>query len=176
MTENDIDEAAREALRELHVSIHVLTKEKAEMEDLMEECLLAILDGQKDYHHDIRNAITKAFPIIQKAVFENEAQNLMKEIDTKIEALLNKGKRVSGMENKKDNQIDNLELSCGLGEHSTNHSKGYRDGFTKGLRDAKNTVNLKLAQEIKSELEDRFNIVEISSDDYQAFWKGKGVE
>ncbi len=31
-----------------------------------------------------------------------------------------------------DNRIENLELSCGVGEHSLNHSRGYKDGFQKG--------------------------------------------
>lgn len=38
---------------------------------------------------------------------------------------------------KDDNRIDNLELVGSLGEHSTNHNKGYKDGYTKGLLDGK---------------------------------------
>jgi len=36
---------------------------------------------------------------------------------------------------KDDNRLENLELTATLGEHSTNHSKGYRDGYSKGYRD-----------------------------------------
>ncbi len=37
---------------------------------------------------------------------------------------------------KTDNRLENLELQI-LGEHTLNHSKGYRDGFTKGYEDGK---------------------------------------
>lgn len=38
---------------------------------------------------------------------------------------------------KDDNRIENLELSGSAGEHSLNHSKGYRDGFQQGYYDGK---------------------------------------
>lgn len=38
---------------------------------------------------------------------------------------------------KDDNRIENLELSCNLGEHSHNHSRGYQDGYQKGLQDGR---------------------------------------
>ena len=38
---------------------------------------------------------------------------------------------------KNDNRIENLELSSN-GSHSINHSKGYRDGYQKGLLDGRN--------------------------------------
>ena len=37
---------------------------------------------------------------------------------------------------KTDNRIDNLELTTN-GAHSISHTKGYRDGYLKGLRDGK---------------------------------------
>ena len=36
---------------------------------------------------------------------------------------------------KTDNRIENLEVTGTLSEHIVNHSKGYRDGYLKGLYD-----------------------------------------
>jgi len=49
---------------------------------------------------------------------------------------------------KNDNRIENLELTASLGEHIRNHSKGYRDGYLKGLEDGR----LKQIQELKQEI------------------------
>ena len=38
---------------------------------------------------------------------------------------------------KDDNRIENLELSSSIGEHSTAHSRGYKDGYVKGLQDGR---------------------------------------
>jgi len=48
-----------------------------------------------------------------------------------------------------DNRIENLELSVSLGEHIANHSKGYKDGYHKGLIDGHN----KQIQLLKAEIE-----------------------
>jgi hypothetical protein len=40
---------------------------------------------------------------------------------------------------KQDNRLTNLELVDGLGKHSCEHNKGYRDGFAKGYYDGKDT-------------------------------------
>lgn len=53
------------------------------------------------------------------------------------EIVHHKGIRFSGIENKSDNLIDNLEFIASLGEHSRSHSKGYRDGYQKGLQDGR---------------------------------------
>jgi len=37
---------------------------------------------------------------------------------------------------KNDNRLENLELAGNLGEHSANHSRGYKDGYQKGLYDS----------------------------------------
>lgn len=39
---------------------------------------------------------------------------------------------------KLDNRLENLELSM-PGAHSLSHSKGYRDGYLKGMNDGKDT-------------------------------------
>jgi len=36
-------------------------------DELIEKCLAEILNGAKDYHQEIRRALVKAIPIIQKA-------------------------------------------------------------------------------------------------------------
>jgi len=46
---------------------------------------------------------------------------------------------------RKDNRIENLELTSSIGEHIRNHSKGYKDGYAKGLIDGKD----KQIQELK---------------------------
>lgn len=51
------------------------------------------------------------------------------------EIVHHKGIRYSGIENKSDNLMDNLEISTN-GGHSLAHSIGYRDGYAKGLQDA----------------------------------------
>ncbi len=72
------------------------------------------------------------------------------------ELVHHKGIRHTGIKNKQDNQLDNLELSCGLGEHISNHVKGYKDGYAKGLRDARVKIKSELAEEIKKGLEEEF--------------------
>jgi len=49
---------------------------------------------------------------------------------------------------KDDNRIENLELTANTSEHIRNHSKGYRDGYLKGLEDGR----LKQIQELKQEI------------------------
>ena len=49
-----------------------------------------------------------------------------------------------------DNRIENLELTSSIGEHITNHSKGYRDGYSKGLIDGRDKQIQLLKQEITS--------------------------
>jgi len=49
---------------------------------------------------------------------------------------------------KDDNRLDNLELTSSLGEHSANHSKGYRDGYAKGYQDGKDKRIKELEAEI----------------------------
>ena len=49
---------------------------------------------------------------------------------------------------KTDNRIENLELTTN-GSHSINHSKGYKDGYFKGLHDGKD----KQVQLLKAEIE-----------------------
>jgi len=49
---------------------------------------------------------------------------------------------------KDDNQIENLELTMN-GAHSLSHSKGYRDGYAKGLIDGKNAQIEELKKEIR---------------------------
>jgi len=61
------------------------------------------------------------------------------------ELVHHKGTRYADIRNKSDNLEDNLEMTSSLGEHSLNHSKGYRDGYAKGLQDGK----LKQIQEEK---------------------------
>ena len=51
--------------------------------------------------------------------------------------------------NKGDNRIENLELTAGLGEHSTQHSRGYKDGYAKGLIDGKDTQIQDLIKEVR---------------------------
>lgn len=62
------------------------------------------------------------------------------------ELVHHKGTRYTGIENKSDNLIDNLELTL-RGNHSREHSKGYRDGFKQGLADGR----LKQIQKLQEE-------------------------
>ena len=50
---------------------------------------------------------------------------------------------------KDNNSIDNLEMTSGIGEHSRNHSKGYKDGYAKGLIDGQNKQIQNLKEEIR---------------------------
>ena len=63
------------------------------------------------------------------------------------EKVHHKGLRYSGIENKSDNLIDNLEMST-AGSHIREHSKGYRGGYKRGLTDG----HLKQIQELKEEI------------------------
>lgn len=49
-----------------------------------------------------------------------------------------------------DNRLENLELTGSIGEHISNHSRGYQDGYHQGLRDGR----LKQIQELKAENEE----------------------
>jgi ribosomal protein S27E len=40
---------------------------------------------------------------------------------------------------KDDNRIENLELTGSIGEHSKDHTKGYKDGFLKGFNDGRDS-------------------------------------
>jgi len=51
---------------------------------------------------------------------------------------------------KDDNRIENLGLIGGIGEHSTDHNKGYRDGYQRGFLDGRD----KKIQELKQEQEE----------------------
>lgn len=48
-----------------------------------------------------------------------------------------------------DNRLENLELTGSIAEHMEEHSKGYRDGFQKGLLDDKDKQIQKLKLRIK---------------------------
>ncbi len=50
---------------------------------------------------------------------------------------------------KDDNRYENLELTATIGEHITNHNKGYKDGYKKGLQDSVNKRIQELLKEIK---------------------------
>ena len=64
------------------------------------------------------------------------------------EIVHHKGIRYSDIRNKSDNLIDNLELTT-KGYHLINHSKGYKDGYQKGLLDGRTKQVEELKQEIK---------------------------
>jgi len=63
------------------------------------------------------------------------------------ELVHHKGIRYTGIENKSDNLIGNLELTNN-GSHILEHNKGYRDGYQKGLADGR----LKQIEELKQEI------------------------
>ncbi len=60
---------------------------------------------------------------------------------------------------KTDNRIENLELTGSLYEHSLDHSKGYHDGYFKGLQDGHLAKIKQLEDRIKS-LEARITLCE----------------
>ena len=64
------------------------------------------------------------------------------------ELVHHKGIRYSDIRNKSDNLIDNLELAT-KGSHIINHSKGYKDGYQKGLVDGRTRQVDELKKEIK---------------------------
>ena len=66
------------------------------------------------------------------------------------EKVHHKGIRHIGIENKADNLIDNLELTASIGEHSSLHTKGYKDGYQRGLADGRT----KQIQELKEMIQD----------------------
>ena len=53
------------------------------------------------------------------------------------EIVHHKGMRFKDIRNKSDNLEDNLELTT-RGNHAIEHSRGYKDGYIKGLLDGKN--------------------------------------
>lgn len=65
------------------------------------------------------------------------------------EIVHHKGIRYSDIRNRSDNLDDNLELTI-RGNHSIEHSRGYRDGYAKGLQDGKS----KQSQELKEQNEE----------------------
>jgi len=64
------------------------------------------------------------------------------------ELVHHKGIRFSDIRNKSDNLEDNLELTT-KGSHIIEHSKGYRDGYQKGLIDGRNKQIGELKVEIR---------------------------
>jgi hypothetical protein len=60
---------------------------------------------------------------------------------------------------KDDNRQENLELSCHIGEHNLNHSKGYRDGYLKGLYDG----GLKQIQELKARIAELESLLKVTT-------------
>lgn len=64
------------------------------------------------------------------------------------EIVHHKGIRYSGIENRSDNLIDNLELTTN-GSHAREHSKGYRDGYQRGYSDGCASQIKELKQEIR---------------------------
>jgi hypothetical protein len=65
---------------------------------------------------------------------------------------------------KDDNRIENLELAATIGEHIKAHSKGYRDGYLKGLKDGTNKQLEELRKEVKLvQLQNKFLIEKIGS-------------
>lgn len=64
------------------------------------------------------------------------------------ELVHHKGIRYTGIKNKSDNLINNLELAT-RGSHTIAHSKGYRDGYRQGYQDAQNAKTKELLQHIK---------------------------
>lgn len=64
------------------------------------------------------------------------------------EIVHHKGKRYTGLENRSDNLIDNLELTT-RGSHFIEHSKGYRDGYRQGYQDGHNSRIEELLKHIK---------------------------
>jgi len=63
------------------------------------------------------------------------------------ELVHHKGIRYIGIKNKGDNLDDNLELTTS-GSHNLDHSRGYRDGYQKGLKDGR----LKQIEELRKEI------------------------
>ena len=55
------------------------------------------------------------------------------------ELVHHKGIRYTGIQNRSDNLMDNLELTT-RGSHTREHSKGYKDGYQKGLADGRNRI------------------------------------
>lgn len=72
------------------------------------------------------------------------------------EIVHHKGIRYSGIENKRDNLFDNIELTT-RGSHSIGHSKGYRDGYLKGLTDGR----LKQIEELKGLIGEQTKLIKL---------------
>jgi len=49
---------------------------------------------------------------------------------------------------KDDNRIENLELTASNGDHIREHTRGYRDGYLRGLKDGRNAQVKRLQAEI----------------------------
>ena len=64
------------------------------------------------------------------------------------EIVHHKGIEFTGIKNKQDNRLENLELTTGIGEHSRLHGKGYRDGYRSGLVDGRTKQIKALKEEI----------------------------
>ena len=66
------------------------------------------------------------------------------------ELVHHKGVRYDDIRNRSDNLEDNLEMAT-RGSHAIEHSKGYRDGYVKGLTDGR----LKQIEELKQMIEEQ---------------------
>ena len=64
------------------------------------------------------------------------------------ELVHHKGIEFTGIENRQDNRIENLELTI-RGQHSREHSNGYRAGYQKGYSDGKDKRVRELLARIK---------------------------
>lgn len=64
------------------------------------------------------------------------------------ELVHHKGKRFTGIENKRDNLIDNLKMTT-RGSHMREHQQGYRDGYRQGYQDAQKAKIKELLEHIK---------------------------
>ena len=64
------------------------------------------------------------------------------------ELVHHKGIRYTGIGNKSDNLLDNLELTTRAG-HISGHTKGYKDGYAKGLIDGRIKQIEELREQIK---------------------------
>jgi len=67
---------------------------------------------------------------------------------------------------KDDNRIENLELSVSTGEHIKNHTRGYCDGYQKGLIDGRR----KQIQELKMLIEEQTKQIKLLQ------WRTKGKQ
>lgn len=92
------------------------------------------------------------FPMAQKSHYVYEHRLVMaKHLGRCLqpwEIVHHKGIRYEGIENKQDNLEDNLGMTT-RGSHAIEHSKGYKEGYAKGLIDGRDQQIKELKQEIK---------------------------